>query len=221
MATVGSSTKSELEFWDLDFNLDDRREGQVSKEEWGSGIQQLGTADHYGVTDVEWDPSGRYLATSASAWRHTVRLKFCFLYPSLMCLAFQLENGYAIWDFRGQELQKYILDKFKQFLWRPRPRTLLTKEQQRLVKKNLREYSRAFDEEDAADVHKESAELIAQRKRLVDEWNAWRARCQVEVRDDKKSRGQKLNTEEKHVEEKEEIEVWIDEVIEQNEVIVD
>lgn len=76
LATVGSSTKSELEFWDLDFNFDDRREGQdrqISTEEWGSGIQQLGTADHYGVTDVEWDPSGRYLATSASAWRHTVR----------------------------------------------------------------------------------------------------------------------------------------------------
>lgn len=44
------------------------------KEEWGAGIQQLGIADHYGVTDVEWDPSGRYLATSASAWRHTVSI---------------------------------------------------------------------------------------------------------------------------------------------------
>ena len=74
LATVGSSTKSELEFWDLDFNSDDRREGQISNQEWGSGIQQLGTADHYGVTDVEWDPSGRYLATSASSWRHTVSL---------------------------------------------------------------------------------------------------------------------------------------------------
>lgn len=76
LATVGSSSKSELEFWDLDFNVEDvaRREGQTSKEDWGSGIQLLGTADHYGVTDVEWDPSGRYLATSASAWTHTVSL---------------------------------------------------------------------------------------------------------------------------------------------------
>lgn len=77
LATVGSSTKSELEFWDLDFNiLDDatKREGQVAKDDWGSGIQLLGTADHYGVTDVEWDPSGRYLATSASAWQHTVSI---------------------------------------------------------------------------------------------------------------------------------------------------
>jgi translation initiation factor 3 subunit B len=71
LATVGSSSKSELEFWDLDFTSEDphRREGQA---EWGGSIQLLGTADHYGVTDVEWDPSGRYLATSASAWTHTV-----------------------------------------------------------------------------------------------------------------------------------------------------
>jgi len=74
LATVGSSTKSELEFWDLDFNSDDvnRKDTQMPKEDWASGIQLLGTADHYGVTDVEWDPSGRYLATSASAWTHTV-----------------------------------------------------------------------------------------------------------------------------------------------------
>lgn len=70
LATVGSSSKSELDFWDLDFLSEERREGQ----DWGTGVQLLGTADHYGVTDVEWDPSGRYLATSASAWTHTVRL---------------------------------------------------------------------------------------------------------------------------------------------------
>lgn len=74
LATVGSSSKSELEFWDLDFHAEDtgKRDGQSSKDDWGTGIQLLGSADHYGVTDVEWDPSGRYLATSASAWTHTV-----------------------------------------------------------------------------------------------------------------------------------------------------
>jgi translation initiation factor 3 subunit B len=74
LATVGSTSKSELEFWDLDFNSDDALKKDVPKEEWGSSIQQLGVADHYGVTDVEWDPSGRYLATAASAWTHTVIL---------------------------------------------------------------------------------------------------------------------------------------------------
>ncbi|KAF7339379.1 Eukaryotic translation initiation factor 3 subunit B [Mycena sanguinolenta] len=196
LATVGSSSKSELEFWDLDFNVEEagRREGQVSKEEWGSGIQLLGTADHYALTDVEWDPSGRYLATSASVWTHT------------------LENGYAIWDFRGQEITKQIQDRFKQFIWRPRPRTLLTKEQQRQVRKNLKEYSRTFDEDDAAEESNVSAELIALRKRLVDEWNAWRIRSKAEFFGEG---GQRNGSRADAKVEKEEIEVWIDEVIDQ------
>lgn len=76
LATVGSTSKSELEFWDLDFNSEDlggRKDTASTTVEWGSGIQLLRTTDHYGMTDVEWDPSGRYLSTSASTWRHTVR----------------------------------------------------------------------------------------------------------------------------------------------------
>ena len=97
-------------------------------------------ADHYGVTDVERDPSSRCPAASASAWRHCT-----FSSPTPRDLsrstAFpqQLENGYAIRDFKGQELQKQVLDRFKQFPWRPRPRTSLTKEQPRQVRKTLRE----------------------------------------------------------------------------------
>ena len=127
-----------------------------------------------------------------------------------------MENGYAIWDFRGQELEKQILDRFKQFLWRPRPRTLLTKEQQRQIRRNLKEYSRQFEEEDAAEESNISAELIALRKRLVDEWNAWRIRAKEEMADERRKRGKKdIKAEKPQQEEKEEIEVWVDEVIEQ------
>ena len=137
-------------------------------------------------------------STPRNLWRLTAFLR-------------QLENGYAIWDFKGQELQKHILDRFKQFLWRPRPRTLLTKEQQRQIRKTLREYSRVFEEEDAAEETNISAELIAHRKRLIDEWNTWRAQCEEEVSDKRKGK----KGERRGDEAKEEIEVWIDEVIEQ------
>ena len=53
LATVGSTSKSELEFWDLDINSDDTIRRDVPKEDWAASIQQLGVADHYGVTDVE------------------------------------------------------------------------------------------------------------------------------------------------------------------------
>ena len=124
-----------------------------------------------------------------------------------------MENGYAIWDFRGQEIVKYIQDRFKQFIWRPRPPTLLSKERQRQIRKNLREYSRVFDEEDAAEESNVSAELIALRKRLVDEWNAWRILRKKEVGEENDQKAQQD-------ENKEEIEVWIEEVIEQIEEIV-
>lgn len=123
-----------------------------------------------------------------------------------------MENGYAIWDFRGQEIVKHIQDRFKQFIWRPRPPTLLSKERQRQIRKNLREYSRVFDEEDAAEESNVSAELIALRKRLVDEWNAWRILRKKEVGEENDQKAQQ--------DEKEEIEVWIEEVIEQIEEIV-
>ena len=135
----------------------------------------------------------------------------------------QIENGYAIWDFRGQEIEKRLLDRFKQFLWRPRPPSLLLKEQKRTIRRNLREYSRAFDEADAAEETTVSAELVAQRKRAVDEWNAWRVRVAEEVSEARRARGKRgeLPAHKKEEEEKEEIEVWIDEVIEQIEEVVE
>jgi len=131
-----------------------------------------------------------------------------------------MENGYAIWDFRGQEMKKLLLDAFKQFLWRPRPPSLLTKDQKRLIRKNLREYSRGFDEEDAAEESNVSAELIALRKRLVDEWNAWRLRSIEEAKEVASAEGKRDEKEEAD-EEREEIEVWVEEVIEQVEEVVE
>ena len=103
-------------------------------------------------------------------------------------------------------------------MWRPRPRTLLSKEKQNQIRKNLREYGRTFDEEDAAEDAADSADLIAHRRRLVDEWNAWRARCKKEIADEQQGKGETL---EEREEEREEIEVWIDEVIEQTEEAVE
>ncbi|KAJ7682801.1 eukaryotic translation initiation factor eIF2A-domain-containing protein [Mycena polygramma] len=193
LATVGSPTKSELLFYDLGGGVDDEFGRQ--KEDWGSGIQQIGAADHYGVTDVDWDPSGRYLSTSASSWKH------------------QLENGYNIWDFRGQEVEKNLQDQFKQFIWRPRPPSLLSKDQQRQVRKNLREYSRQFDQDDAEEDNEVSAELVAYRKRLVDEWNTWRITRKAD------SGMARASIKEVDVGRLEEVEVWVDELFERIEEI--
>ena len=86
----------------------------------------------------------------------------------------QMENGYAIWDWRGNELQKHIVEKFKQILWRPLPRTLLSKEQQKAVRRNLREFGKQFEEQDAAEESNAALQHRELYQRKLDEWKAWR-----------------------------------------------
>ena len=200
MATTGSSVKYDIEFWDLDFTIDDSVNKRDSADP-GANMQLLAAADHYGMTEIAWDPSGRYLATSASAFRSSP------------------EPGYNLWDFKGQDLVKQPGDKFKQFVWRPRPPTLLTKDDQKRVRKNLKEFSRQFDEEDAAEESNVSAELLAHRKRLVDEWNAWRAKRVKELQAEQKKIGVKVDGEEDG--ELEKVEEVVEEILEESEEIVE
>lgn len=37
----------------------------------------MATGEHYKASNVEWDPTGRYVVSSVSAWSHKVR-KSCF-----------------------------------------------------------------------------------------------------------------------------------------------
>jgi len=68
VATVHSQQSFELDFWDLDFE----GEKPESDKDLTANLQLMSTADHYGVTHVQWDPTGRYVATSASVWKHAV-----------------------------------------------------------------------------------------------------------------------------------------------------
>lgn len=78
VATVHNTQSSDLDFYDLDFE----GEKPESDKDLTANLQLMNTADHYGVTDVEWDPSGRYVATWASAWKHAV---CCFPLIPKMC----------------------------------------------------------------------------------------------------------------------------------------
>ncbi|BGP39068.1 Translation initiation factor 3 subunit b [Rhodotorula kratochvilovae] len=157
-ATLGSNSKFDLEWYDLDL---DRPEGATAASDYNAAeaIRCLVTREPYGTTDIEWDPSGRFVATYGSSWMGS------------------MEAGFAIWDFKGEPIQEAKVDKFKQLLWRPRPPTLLSREQQKTVRKNLREYARQFDEQDELEAANENSELVERRTRLLDEWNAWRREC--------------------------------------------
>jgi translation initiation factor 3 subunit B len=72
VATLQSQQSQDLDFWDLSFDQP-KDEAQKGDKELNANLKHMASAEHYGITDVEWDPSGRYVATVASAFRHHVR----------------------------------------------------------------------------------------------------------------------------------------------------
>lgn len=50
-----------------------------------------------------------------------------------VALLFQVDNAYWLWTFQGRLLQKNNKDRFCQLLWRPRPATLLSEDQIKVV----------------------------------------------------------------------------------------
>lgn len=87
-----------------------------------------------------------------------------------------------MYDFKGSLLREEVVDRFKQFAWRPRPPTLLSKEEQKTIRKNLREYSKIFDEQDLAKKNTANKAVIEHRRRLLSEWRAWRETTEEELR---------------------------------------
>lgn len=70
VATVLSQQSFDLDFYDFDFE----GEKDEKDKDLTANLQLMTSGDHYGVTDIEWDPSGRFVATSASVWKHRVSM---------------------------------------------------------------------------------------------------------------------------------------------------
>lgn len=144
-------SNSELEWWDMDHDAEKKENFDLPVN-----IHKVGASEDYGMTDFEWDPSGRYVATYSSAWRHAV------------------DNGYKLWDFRGQLLRAEPTDKFKALIWRPRPDPLLSKTKRKEIAKNLKTYSLRFDEEDSMEASEASRLIITKRREALAAWREWR-----------------------------------------------
>lgn len=98
---------------------------------------------------------------------YTNPLKFLYEFklakPCVNCL--QEDTGYWIWSFQGKLLQRQRMDRFCLCLWRPRPPTLLSKEQMKEIKKNLKKYAAQFDLKDKMTLSK--ASKVYQPKHLA------------------------------------------------------
>mmetsp|Transcript_39693 Transcript_39693/g.99965 ORF Transcript_39693/g.99965 Transcript_39693/m.99965 type:complete len:693 (-) Transcript_39693:106-2184(-) len=126
--------------------------------------------EHSGCTDVEWDPTGRYVVSFVSAWRN------------------KLETGFWVWTCQGKLLHKIMKDRFYQLLWRPRPPVMLTKEKIAEIKACLSKYSKQYNIQDMQQRDAQKEEERQRRQRLRVEFEKYLAAKAAEVAATRKAR---------------------------------
>jgi len=136
-----------------------------------------------------------------------------------------MENGYHIYSLSGELHREEHIEKFKQFLWRPRPPTLLSRDEQKSIRKNLRDYSKDFEEQDRIEEDKEKGAIVEVRRRMLSEWLAWREKVKEELREERMEVGIGEEEEEEVGEgegegEKKVVEEIVEEVLDEVEEIV-
>lgn len=159
----------------------------------------LNSKEHFTATDAEWDPSGRFVISYISYSR------------------FQNDNGFILWDFKGEQLSKSSMPKLSFMSWRPRPLAMLSKDEQKAIKKNLKAYSELFEQQDRQAADSSSSSAAAHRANLLSSWAAFKMRSKERF-DGRKSLRVGLSS--SVVRERQDIEEWMEEVIEEKEEVV-
>jgi len=167
-------------------------------------MESIGHEEHYNASYVEWDPTGRYVATVVSYWTH------------------QVETGYNIYSFQGKILKHVLKEKFYQLIWRPRPPSRLGEDKLKDIKKNIRKYFKTFREADAAEKDKEEEERFKKREKMRVEFEQFVHQKQKEYEQERPSRKQLRGGEDSDNEEdyyyKEE---WVEEIEDRQEVVIE
>lgn len=137
----------------------------------------------------------------------------------------QMENGYHLHTFSGTVLREEPLEGFKQWAWRPRPDRLLSKEEMKNVRKNLREYSRDFDALDQAKKSSANKEVVDRRRRLLEEWVSWRETMEADLAVEREELGLEDFSEERMAlmveEDGQEVEEWMEEILDESEEVLE
>mmetsp|Transcript_25397 Transcript_25397/g.67481 ORF Transcript_25397/g.67481 Transcript_25397/m.67481 type:complete len:707 (-) Transcript_25397:283-2403(-) len=115
-------------------------------------LEILHKDEHYMLTNVEWDPSSRYIITAVT---QPMSNEGGYKYS--------MEAGYAIWTFQGRVLFRQQKEKLYGVSWRPHPPSLLPAVRQKDIRKNIKQFSKKYDAMD--EQAKESARQAFRRER--------------------------------------------------------
>lgn len=167
-------------------------EGQMEFVDSGD-MSIMNKTEHTKATDLEWDPTGRYVVTSVSFWTQ------------------KMDTGYIVWSFQGKLLYRSSgMDKFCQLFWRPRPPSLLTEEDLKRIKKDYKKYNSIFEQKDHATKNRASKELLEKRRALMDSFLMYQMRREAALQKMQQRELEINEPLEKEVYEEEKIDVLLD-----------
>ncbi|KAJ4902960.1 Eukaryotic translation initiation factor 3 subunit B [Raphanus sativus] len=170
-------------------------------------METMATTEHFMATDIEWDPTGRYVATAVTS-------------------VHEMENGFTVWSFNGKLLYRVLKDHFFQLAWRPRPPLFLPPKKEEEIAKNLKKkYSKKYEAEDQDVSLLLSEQEREKRRALKEEWERWlmqwKSLHEEEKLERQNLRGGEISDEEEDDEEAKEVkEVEFEDVIDVTEEIV-
>jgi len=178
-AETDSPVKSNVSFYTIDSKsiskTDTLEKRQVSRLLWASrgrfiaiyampsGVFEFYDAElkdtmakdkhHEQCTNAQWDPTGRFLTTYVSGWRSK-----------------STELGFKLWSFRGTEITTIPKDGFFQFMWRPRPPSLLTPAQRHELSTQYPTFMKKYKKEDAKKQDDRLHELKKERQQVKEKF---------------------------------------------------
>ncbi|KAL2329458.1 hypothetical protein Fmac_017039 [Flemingia macrophylla] len=77
-------------------------------------LETMATAEHFMATDIEWDPTGRYIWSGDYVMVLLTRAVHRYVATSVTSVH-EMENGFNIWSFNGKHLYRILKDHFFQF----------------------------------------------------------------------------------------------------------
>lgn len=123
-------------------------------------LEVLHRDEHFMLTNVEWDPSSRYVITAVTQPMRDEGSGF----------KYQMEAGYSIWTFQGRQLHKQQKEKLYVVGWRPHPPSLLEEKQQAEIRKNIKKFSKKYDALDEQEKETARSAYKADRDKRTEEF---------------------------------------------------